>query len=451
MQDADARDVAANLPDSEKVKRLQQALEGHVRLHADMKEENKRWQDEIAELKREKDAKVQELMVKIQVLKQSIEEKEQEIQAKAQAIEDYHSKVEERDRQLDSLKKPRNQAELSPKALEEYDMYFEQVLKLTEALTVSEAEVKKQERELEKREKLIKRAEVIEEQAAQGVLELSKKEQQIKELTGGTTAPRGAEELEDELDRLRPFEEEFGQLKSQLKKAQDNLHEQEMIQHQLEQDVENLSATKVQLEKRLREEQEQKSELDYKLSKLEEDLRMRASHLDELEHLREEYGKLELQIKQKEFSMVKVEGATNVEAPHVNSEAAKSDEVRALEEKLQDRDEELKRLRQEATGSLVPLQTSLKYDDLPPGTDPMVEIALLKEALESKDRKIESLQVQVRSFEDVIKHTKEQSKQVWKLKQELKTVQVSCNSIGCCLYVHSVRGSSPYLEPQPGG
>ena len=118
----------------------------------------------------------------------------------------------------------------------------------------------------------------------------------------------------------------------------------------------------------------------------------------------------------------------------LKGEAAKSDEVRALEEKLQDRDEELKMLRQQAVGSLVSVQTSLKYDELPPGTDPMVEIATLKQALESKDRKIESLQVQVRSFEDVIKHTKEQSKQVFKLKQELKTVQVSCNSIACCPY-----------------
>ena len=236
-QDADAKDVAANLPDSEKVKRLQQALEGHVKLHADMTGKMERWQDEIAELKREKDAEAQEFMVEIQALKQSIEEKEQEIQAKAQAIEDYHSKVEQRDRQLDSLKKPQTQAELSPKALEEYDMYFDQVLKLTEALTVSEAEVKKLEQELEKREKLIKRAEVIEEQAAQGALELSKKEQQIKEFTRGTTVPGGAEELEGEVDRLRPFEEESGRLKSQLKEAQDSLHKHGMIQHQLEQEV----------------------------------------------------------------------------------------------------------------------------------------------------------------------------------------------------------------------
>ena len=218
MQDADPRDVAANLPDSEKVKRLQQALDGHVRLHTDMKEENKRWQDEVAELKREKDAKAQELMVQsqeIQALRQNIEEKEQEIQAKAQAIEDYQDKVEQQDRQLDSLKKP---------------------------------------------------------------------------------AKAG--------------------------------------------------------------------------------------------------------------------------------EAAKSDEVRALEEKLQHRDEELKRLRQQATGSIVPSQASLTYDDLPPDTDPKIEIATLKQALKSKEQKIESLQVQVRSFEDVIKHTKEQSKEVLKLKQQLEKVQV---------------------------
>ena len=59
-----------------------------------------------------------------------------------------------------------------------------------------------------------------------------------------------------------------------------------------------------------------------------------------------------------------------------------------------------------------------------PGTDPRVEIAMLKQALESKEQKFESLQVQVRSFEGVIKHTKEQSKQVVKLKQELTALKV---------------------------
>ena len=78
------------------------------------------------------------------------------------------------------------------------------------------------------------------------------------------------------------------------------------------------------------------------------------------------------------------------------------DRMKALEEKLQDRDEELRLLRQQATGSAVPSQASLKYDDLPPGTDPKVEIATLKKALESKDQKIQSLQVQVGSFERVI-------------------------------------------------
>ena len=65
-----------------------------------------------------------------------------------------------------------------------------------------------------------------------------------------------------------------------------------------------------------------------------------------------------------------------------------------------------------------------QYEDLPPGTDPKVEIAVLKQALESKEQKVESLQAQVRSFEGVIKHTKEQSKQVVKLKQELTALKV---------------------------
>ena len=421
FQDATPREVAANLPDSEKVNRLQHALDGHARLHADMKKENEKWQHEIAELRREK---AQELMAQsqeIQALKQSIEEKKQEIQEKAQAIEDYHSKVEQRDRQLDSLKKPLNEAELSPKAMEEYDKYFEHVLKLTEALTSAEATVRKQEQELDKLGKLIKRAEQMEEQAAQSAVELSKKEHQQ------ATLPWNVAELKNEVDRLQQFED-VQLLKAQLHEAQDKVHEQEMVQHQLQQNVENLSATNVQLQKRLQEEQEHKSNLEHKL---EEEIGVKTIKLNELELLKEEIGELQLRLRQREINTGKVQGTTKIDI-HVKSEAEWLDEVRALEEKLQDRDEELKKLRHQAVGSLAPVQTSLKYADLPPGTDPMVEIATLKQALESKEHKIESLQVQVRSFEDVIKHTKEQSKQVLKLKQELKTVQVSCNSITGC-------------------
>ena len=78
-----------------------------------------------------------------------------------------------------------------------------------------------------------------------------------------------------------------------------------------------------------------------------------------------------------------------------------------------------------------------------PGTDPRVEIAMLKQALESKERKVESLQVQVQSFEGIIKHTKEQSKQVIKLKQELAALKVrlvcihtvGIPQIECMLYI----------------
>ena len=406
--------MAGNLPDSEKVKHLQKAVDGHIQLHADMKEEVKsksdeveHRQNEIADLQQEMEAEDEQLRAQgeeIQVLRQRVKEKEQEIKEKLQSIEDSHKKVEQRDRQLDILKKPPKEVEHSPKALEEFDKYFDHVLKLTEDLTDSEATVRKQQQELEKLRKLVDRAEEIEEQVTHGAVELSEKVQQIKELSERArkvpyaAVPKDVEELEDEVDRLRPFEQEAKELKTQLQKVQDECR--------------------------------QKSELESKLNKLEEDMRVKETEFDvafhELEDLRERNGKLEMQLQQRERSLMRSQGASE-EALQVKREPFDLElvsQVKVLQEKLQARDEELETLRQQATGSGVPLQAPLKYEDLPPDTDPRVEIAVLKQVLEYKERKVGSLQVQVRSFEAVIKHTKEQSKQVVKLKQELAALKV---------------------------
>ena len=437
--------MAANLPDSEKVKRLQKALDGHIRLHADMKEEVKsktdeveHWQNEIADLRREMEAKDEQLRAQgeeIQVLRERVKEKEQEIEEKLQSIEDSHKKVEQRDKQLEYLKKPPNEADLNPKALEEYDKYFGHVLKLTEELTDSEATVKKQQQELEKLQKLVERAERMEEQVTRGTVELSEKEQEIKELSKHVrklqhTVGSGGAEQEDGVDRLQLFEHEAKELKIQLEKAQDDLHEQEMVQHQLQQEVENLSGAKVQLEKGIRSEQEHVSELERKLEE---------TH-SELEVLKEKFGTLELQLRQREFSFQGACEEVSWEAHQMKKEMPDLEilgQVRVLKEKLQARDDELRLLRQQGTGNAVPpSQASLKYDDLPTGTDPKVEIATLKQVVQSKDQKIESLQVQVHSFESVIQkqekllsHTKEQSKQVLKLRQELEAAKVMGYSI----------------------
>ena len=171
--------VCANLPDSEKAKCLENALDGHIRLHADMMEEMRRktneverGQNEIAELRSEMDTRDKKLRIQgeeIRVLKESLREKEQEIEDKLQSIEDFHTKVEQRDRQLDYLKKPSNEAELCPKALEAYDMYFDVVTKLTEDVTDSEATVKMQQQELMKLRNLLEQAKGMEEQVTQGV------------------------------------------------------------------------------------------------------------------------------------------------------------------------------------------------------------------------------------------------------------------------------------------
>ena len=401
--------MAANLPDSEKVKRLKKALDGHIRLHADMKEEVKsktdeveHRQNEIADLRREMEAKDEQLRAQgkeIQVLTQRVKEQELEIEEKLQSIEDSHKKVEQRDRQLDILKKLPNEVEHSPKALEEYDKYFDHVLKLTEDLTDSEATVRKQQQELEKLRKLVERAERMEKQVTHGAIELSEKEQQIKELSKHVqkfqhaAVPKDVEKLEDKMDRLQPFEDEAKKHATQLGKVQE-------------------------------------SELESKLNKLKEDMKVKEMELEvalrKLEDFKEENGKLELQLRQRELSLMRSQGASEKEL-QVKKEAfdlEMADQVKVLLEKLQARDEDLEMLRQQATGSGVPLQASLKFDDLPPDTDPKMEIARLKQALESKEQKVESLQVQVRSFEGVIKHSKEQSKQVVKLKQELAALKV---------------------------
>jgi len=129
--------VCADLPDSAKLKCLENALDCHIRLHADMTKELKskggeveQKQNEIADLRRNMDAKDEKLRIQgeeIQLLKDRVKEKEQEIKEKVQSIEDFHTKVEQRDRQLEYLKKPLDGTELSPKVLEEYDMYFDAV------------------------------------------------------------------------------------------------------------------------------------------------------------------------------------------------------------------------------------------------------------------------------------------------------------------------------------
>ena len=402
LQDADASNVAANLPDSEKVNRLRKALDGHLQLHADMEEKVKSKTEEIADLRREMDARDEELRARgeeIQALKESVQDKEQEIEEKLQSIEDFHKKVEQRDRQLDYLKKRPNGAELSPKALEEYDLYFDHVLKLTEELTDSEATIKKQQREIENHKKLVERAERMEEQATRGAVELSEKDQEIKELNKRAqhTAVPKDEEPENGGDRLRSFQQETEELETQLEKVQSDLHGQ----------------------------CQQKSELESKVKQLEEDMSVKGTELEaalhELEDLKEENGKLELQLMQRELrSQGASEKALQVKREEIDFKVA--DQVKVLQEKLRARDEELEELRQQATGSGIPLQASLKYDDLPTDTDPRVEIAMLKQALESKEQKVESLQVQVRSFEGFIK---QQSKQVVKLKQELTALKVN--------------------------
>ena len=111
----------------------------------------------------------------------------------------------------------------------------------------------------------------------------------------------------------------------------------------------------------------------------------------------------------------------------------------SLTEKIQEKDRELQQLRR-GSASVEHPPTSKSFsvddDDLPDEADPIVYISELKTALLSKKEQVESLHLQVKSFEQIATqhqqlqtNSKMQSMVVVKLKKQLESVEVHviCN------------------------
>ena len=104
-----------------------------------------------------------------------------------------------------------------------------------------------------------------------------------------------------------------------------------------------------------------------------------------------------------------------------------------LTEKIQEKDKENKQLRNRRPTQTDPeLSRSFSYEEPPADVDPRVHIGQLKQALKSREEKIEELNIQVRSFQEIASqhkqfesNSKAQSTTVMNLKRELEKTQVS--------------------------
>ena len=100
--------------------------------------------------------------------------------------------------------------------------------------------------------------------------------------------------------------------------------------------------------------------------------------------------------------------------------------------KIEEKDKENKQLRNRSPTQTHPeLGRSFSYEEPPEDVDPRVHVGQLKQALKSKEEKIEELNVQVRSFQEVASqhkqlksNSKAQSTTVMNLRRELKKTQV---------------------------
>ena len=371
----------------------------------------------------------------IEDLEAQIESLSERVKDLSGKVDDQSRKVEERDRQIDALKKGGKASALNQKSEEEFDEYFEQVVKLTAQVTEYEAELKKQKREVTRLKELESRINEFEQQVFQAGSQLSEKEEEIKskddqirrlhhDLRGGT-ADEQVQALEDEIDWLRPFETEITKLKEELRKAQQGQFQ--VVQLQSE-------------SKQLKPLRDECAQLKTELEASQRDIILLRTELARKEARQ---SRIEAEEMQKQHHTVVEgldQGSDNVVRPsrpgmepsrrqvHVQLLQTK---IKDLEEKLQSRDEDIKQLREEK-------YPSLRYDPatleaLRSGSEDAaaIEIAELREVLEQKERKIHNLEQQVKSVEGIIRdrnllhgHSKEQSRAVFRLQQQLETTEV---------------------------
>ena len=297
---------------------------------------------------------------------QKLKDVQEEAAKREQDLEELRkvseAKVEERDRQIEQLSK---QAGAGSEG--KFEEYFEQLTKLTEQVTLHEDTEAKLKRNIQELERVVERANEQEKHLTQAASDLSTAELEVK------------------------------QLKEKVRKISIEVapgDEGEPIQQGL---VASLM--------------DKADELKVKLQRVE---------LPRREVDREQARKLEAKFQEK-----------LQEAKKQNDEKWQKT-VKDLQAKVGERDEQLKLLRATATRHESSLSTSSSISEVSiTPEDPEVEVARLKKELREKERDYESLKVQLGSFERVASderriqaHSRGQSKEVFKLKQQVETLEV---------------------------
>ena len=114
---------------------------------------------------------------------EELEEALQNLQETEERLREQETKREETQRNLDLLKKAVKKGSETPtKSAEDLDAYFDQVIRLSEELSVVEAKCRQQEKEISKLKRVEKRAEELEEENVQAATKLSETEGAIKML-----------------------------------------------------------------------------------------------------------------------------------------------------------------------------------------------------------------------------------------------------------------------------
>ena len=267
--------VAAQMSNEEKIQRLQSTISNYEKLQKDLKskimELEKRLQVEeeksrrpaetmahtpgaaVEELKQDPEVDHQEvrsmkegkfeganhstestaLQEQIAELRQKLEQKNREIDEKAHAIAEKENELTEIKERLEEQETKREESQqkfelmektmkktvegTSPKASQELETYFEQLISLTQKFSELKIQSKEQEKELKNLRKIEERAKELEEGNLQAATELSQREEEMKQLHEVAIQQHTAVEPSREVKKL---ERKVNELQDKLEERQ---------------------------------------------------------------------------------------------------------------------------------------------------------------------------------------------------------------------------------------
>ena len=176
-------------------------------------------QEQIAELRQKLDQKNREIDEKAH----AIADKENELTEIKERLEEQETKREESQHKVELMEKGMKKAAAegtSPKALQQIETYFEQLISLTQEFSELKIQNEKQKKELENLRKLEKRAKELEEGNFQAATELSQREEELKQLHEVAIQQHTAVEPSRE---VRKLERKVKELQDKLEEKQEEI------------------------------------------------------------------------------------------------------------------------------------------------------------------------------------------------------------------------------------